>query len=386
MTTPRTTRAAVTTGIGSIELRELEVPRIGSSEGLLRVEGSGVCGSDVTSFATSGAARVMGHETVGTIAAAGADAAARWGVTEGDRVLLEEYLPCGHCRYCRSAEFRYCLESDSAASADALRYGTTGLDRAPGLWGGFSEYQYLHLRTVLHAVPPGLPTALATLGLPIGNGFEWACRTGEVGPGDSILVFGPGQQGLGCVVAAKAAGAREIIVVGLRRDEDRLAVARRLGATTTLYADDPLVDRVRDITGGDGVDVVVDTATGGADEFRTAAHVVRKGGRIVLPVRRPAPLSDVPLNLVSQKAVSVHGVRGHSFGSVELALQLIADRADELAVMSTMTTGLDGVADAIRATAGADGARTIHATVLPWGSADEPEGTAWAAPAHPQEG
>lgn len=387
MTIPSTTLAAVTVGVRAIELRELPVPSVGEADGILRVEGSGVCGSDVGSFdAAVQSPRVMGHETVGVIAAVGRSASDRWGVAEGDRVLLEEYLPCGHCRHCRSSDFRYCLESDTAARPDALRYGTTALDRAPGLWGGFSRFQYLHERTVLHRVPEGLPATLATLALPIGNGFEWACRTGGVGPGGSILVIGPGQQGLGCVVAAKAAGARTIIVAGLERDADRLAVARSLGATETLLSDELLADRVLELTGGEGVDAVVDTATGASAEFGAAVRAVRKGGRIVLPVRRRTALDGVPMNVVSQKALTVHGVRGHSFEAIETALQLIQDRAADLSAMSTMTVGLDRVGEAILATGGTGAVRAIHATVLPWSDEDETEGRTSSVSAHSEKG
>ena len=83
--------------------------------------------------------------------------------------------------------------------------------------------------------------------------------------GDAILIQGPGQQGLACVIAAKAAGASQIIVSGLGRDSQRLKVAQKLGATHTIDVEsEDLVSRVKDITGGDGVDVVVNV-TGGGD-------------------------------------------------------------------------------------------------------------------------
>jgi len=366
-TLPDRTLAAVTDARRHATVRELPIPSVGHADGILMVEGSGVCGSDVRWFDDDVQnPRVMGHETVGVIAAAGRGARDRWGFGEGDRVVLEEYLPCGYCRFCRSAEFRYCMESDASTSAGALRYGSTGLDVAPSLWGGFSRYQYLHERTVMHAVPDGLDATLATLALPMANGYEWAHVAGGIGPGGSILIIGPGQQGLGCVLASSVAGASEILVAGLPADEDRLALARSLGASRTLTEPgEELLRAVLAATGGEGVDVVVDTATGASPEFALAVRAVRKGGRVVLPVRRAVPMDGAPLNLVSQKALTIVGVRGHGFQAVETALALIAERQDALRPLSTMTAGLDSVAEAILATGGTGGVRAVHVTVLP---------------------
>lgn len=366
MTLPSTTLAAVMTGRRSMELRELPMPDITPDAGILRVDAAGVCGADVKFYGRDLTPRVLGHENVGTIAAIGPAASRRWGVREGDRVALEEYLPCGHCDFCRSSEFRLCMASDQAANPDALRYGCTPLTTAPGVWGGYSQYMYLHPNTVPHRVPDGVPAVEVSLALPLGNGYEWTHLAGGSGPGRSILIFGPGQQGLGCVVAAKASGADLVIIAGLRRDAHRLEVARKLGADHTVCAEDgDLREVVMEITDGRGVDIVVDTAAGDEKTLPVAFDVVRKAGRLVLPAGAMRPLDGIDLYKITRKHLTVRGVRGHSYGAVEWAISAIASGRYPLHLMCSLQVGIEDTDRAIRATAGEFDEPIIHVSVIP---------------------
>lgn len=366
MTLPRTTVAAVMTGRRKMETRELPVPDIGPDAGLLRVEAAGVCGADVGFFNQDLSPRVLGHETVGTIAAIGPAAARRWGVSEGDRVVLEEYLPCGHCDFCRSSDFRLCMASDASANPDALRYGSTPLTTAPGLWGGYSQYLYLHPDTVPHGLADGVPAVEASLALPLGNGYEWANVAGGAGPGSSVLIMGPGQQGLGCVLAAKASGAELVIVSGLRRDAHRLEVASKLGADHTVCVEDEdLRERVAEITGGQGVDLVIDTAAGDEKTLPVALDVVRKSGRLVLPAGPRRALESIDFYKITRKYLTVRGMRGHSYGAVEWAIATIASGRYPLNLMCSLEVGIEDADRGILGTAGELDEPVIHAAVVP---------------------
>ena len=132
--------------------------------------GGSVTGGSATTDATGIA--TVGSWTLGTTAGT------RWGVSEGDYVALEEYLPCGHCEYCRSGEYRSCLEADFRVEG-SIRYGSTRLGVFPSLYGGHSQFLYLHPRSVIHKVPEGIPPHIAAMALPLGNGFQWACFDGD---------------------------------------------------------------------------------------------------------------------------------------------------------------------------------------------------------------
>ena len=149
---PKTSLAAVMTSPRQTELRELPLPDIPSDAGLLRVVATGICGSDWVKYLSDKFSPcILGHEIVGYIEKLGDAARYRWGVKEGDYVALEEYLPCGHCEFCRTGEYRSCLETDHF-NPKGVRYGSTPLTVAPSLYGGYSQYLYMHPRTVLHRI------------------------------------------------------------------------------------------------------------------------------------------------------------------------------------------------------------------------------------------
>lgn len=359
-----TASAAVVTGPSTSELRDLPLPEIAPDAGLLRVEAAGVCGTDVRDYPRAELPpRVMGHEIVGTVERLGEDARLRWPVREGTRVLLEEYLPCGQCPACRSGDYRLCPATDIVHNPDAVRYGATPLARAPGLWGGYAQYLYLHPRTVFHRVDPSVDPVHLTLAIPLSNGYEWAYRVGGIGPGECCVVLGPGQQGLACVVAAKMAGAAPVVIAGLGRDVQRLRTARDLGADVTVDVEQQdLVDVVRRVTGGAMASVVVDTAAGDAVTTSAACHSLRQGGTLVLAARQKEPIR-FEINQVRDKALAVRGVRGHSYQAVEWALGLLAAGWEGTEHLGAAVFALKEIDDALVAAAGA---QVVHACVDPW--------------------
>src|ERR671921_2863332 len=228
--------AAVRTAPRTTELRTFRRPRLPDDGALMRVEVAGICGTDVKMYAKPviEAPVIMGHENVGTIAKAGRQFVERHGLGEGDRVFVEHYVACYRCEWCRLGEYRHCELTDWRTNPDARRYGYTSSNNPGRLWGGFSQYMYLPWNAVTHKVPDGVTAELAGLVTPLSNGIEWALNAGKVGYASTVLIQGPGQQGLSQVVASKQAGASLIIVTGTARDAARLDLAKGLGADAVI--------------------------------------------------------------------------------------------------------------------------------------------------------
>ncbi len=365
-----TVTAAVKVGVEQTELRAFPRPAIAQDAALLRVEASGVGGSDPETWRRPDHAPIiMGHENVGTIAEIGPVAASRWGLRAGDRVALHEYLPCWHCAWCQQGDFRLCEEADFFNVSDQFRtprFGMSDCSNPPHLWGGFAQFMYMPLNSVIHRIG-NMPARHATLAIPFGNGFQWAVLDGGAGIGKTVVVFGPGQQGLGCVLAARVAGAHCIIVVGHSRDRARLDLALRFGADYAIDStDQDLQALVSKITSGRGVDVVVDTTGDPTGEVAAqAVAIAAKGATLNLNGLR----QSVSIGDIKRRYLTVRAPRGHSWRSVELALQAIGSGRWPIDAVCSHDFGLDEVDLAIKATAGREIEGAIHVTVDPWRTA-----------------
>ena len=219
---------------------------------------------------------------------------------------------------------------------------------------------------MVHHVPKGVTPELAGLVTPMANGVEWSLFDGGVGYNSTVLIQGPGQQGLSQTVICKQAGAALIIVTGTSKDGARLAVAKALGADHVIdvQKEDPLA-RVMEITGGKGVDVALDcTAGAGTIPILLGVEALkRKGGTIVVQ----GEMKEFP-NFPLEGDGEVHHhqerarpqLQGLRAGAGAARLQ-----AFPLEKVTTHRFGLKDVDLAIRSVGG-QGLDVIHASLLPW--------------------
>jgi alcohol dehydrogenase len=342
------------TEVGRLEARTFPLPSVEDDDGILRVAATGICGSDHSQFRGQlpgvGAVTpvIPGHEVVGRVEAAGAAALARWGVDVGDLVVLHEVVRTGE---------------------GMLVYGITApTTTPPALWGGYATHVYLHPNAVLHRVPEGVTAEEAALFVPIANGIRWAGTVPGTRAGDTVVVCGPGQQGLGCVVGALRAGAGRVVVTGRSGDARRLEIARALGALHTIVVDevDP-VGAVTEITNGRGADVVVDASASSTEPVVQACEMVRAGGVVVLGgLKGGVPVPGFISDRVVLRQLRVQGVGGHDRASVDAALDVIASRSFPLHLMRTHTLPLDDAEKAVRMVGReVPGEDPVHVTLVP---------------------
>ena len=363
---PRTSRAIVQEGPRRLVLRELPIPEIDDTSALLRVEACGICGSDAEQYA--GVLRapyplIPGHEPLGVIEEIGDAAAKRWGVTTGDRVAVEAPIPCGHCPTCRAGRYPMCR-----TRGGFFAHGYVRLSHPPGLWGAYADYMYLDPCSIVHRVRPDIPASVAVMFNPLGAGFRWAVEIPDTGPGDTVLILGPGQRGLACVIAARAAGADTIIVTGLARDRTKLALALELGADHTIDVEaEDVRARVKALTAGRGADVVVEVSSDAVAPVAEALHLVAAGGRIVLAgMKGFTSVPDFVSDLIVVKEITITGAFGVTSPAYDAAIHLIESGRVPLARMHTHDFALEDAERAIQMLAGeVPGEASIHSCLIP---------------------
>jgi threonine 3-dehydrogenase len=249
-------------------LRDIAVPRCGPSEVLIRVRHAGVCGTDLHIWEWNSWAStrlrppvVIGHEFAGEIVELGREAEAAGLLTVGDLVTAEGHLVCGHCLQCRLGSAHLCQRTQ-----------IIGVDRD----GAFAELIAMPASNVMKL--DGIPTEIGAIMDPIGNAVHTVLEA--MVPGSTVLVLGCGPIGCFAVGVARAAGAS--LVIASDFNPRRLELARSMGAQVTLNpGSEDVPARVRELTSGDGGDVVCEMR-GHPSGHATALAAARLGGRVSL--------------------------------------------------------------------------------------------------------
>ena len=358
-------RAALLVAPRRFDYRRLPLPAVADDDGLLRVEACGLCGTDHEEFTGElfpGYAFIPGHESIGIIEQIGPRAAARWGVRVGDRVAVEVFLSCRECDACRAGSYQRCRRHGLADM-----YGYVDVERAPGLWGGYAEYQYLAPDSLLCRIPEGLDAVTATMFNPVGAGIRWGVTLPSTQEGAIVAVLGPGVRGLSACAAARHAGAGFILVTGRgARDAPRLAVAEQFGANLVVDVDtaDP-VRELRRATGG-LADVVIDVTAKAPAAFAQAIQLARPGGTIVVAGTRAGTRmgADFDPDPIVYKELRILGALGVNTDAYAQALELLATHKFPFAALPRRLAGLDDVGDLLGLMAG-DGVPPVHAVVVP---------------------
>jgi threonine dehydrogenase-like Zn-dependent dehydrogenase len=359
------TQAAVAVEAGRIEIEEFPIPAAGHDGAVLEIESTGLCGTDLFFLHDPPSMirfpLILGHESVGRVIDIGPGARERWKLREGERIAIEEIFPCGRCRACRYVNYHLC-------EAGNRRYGAIATAVAPSLWGGFSRHLYMHPDSLPYRIAEHVPDALAPLFIPLANGIRWVRQVGGLQIGQSVVIQGPGAHGLGCVVAAREAGASPIVVTGLSADHARLAVARELGAHVTIDVDaEDVHARVLESTDGRGAHLVVDVTPGAPEAFAAALELVAIGGTVVVAGVKHRPLRELAVDRIFLKEITVRGVYGRDFRAVEPAIRMLEADPARFRSMVTHSFPLERTAQALRTFAreGSHDGHPVHVCVHP---------------------
>jgi len=318
-----------------MELVDVPIPAIGGRDVLIRVHHAGVCGTDLHIWEwdawASGRLKppvVIGHEFAGEVVELG-DHVRREGLfAVGDLVTAEGHIICGDCVPCRTGNGHLCVRTQ-----------IIGVDRD----GAFADYIAMPASNVMSL--GGVPTDIGAIMDPAGNAVHTVLEGGEV-PGSTVLVLGCGPIGCFAVGVARAAGAS--LVVASDFNPVRRALAIQMGAHHVFDpATDDVVARIRDLTGGLGVDLVCEMSghpAGHAQAFAAA----RPGGRINM-LGTPSRTTEVDFARdVIFKGLTLYGVTGRRMYTTWIQMRrLLASGQFDPRPVITHRFPLERIADAI---------------------------------------
>ncbi len=275
---PKTMKALVAYAPGDYRLEEVPTPQAEGDDIIIKVEGCGICGSDIKCF--HGAEVywgkdgkpgflegpvIPGHEFVGNIVALGPDAGKRGDFQIGDRVVAEMIAPCGECRFCKSGDYNMCQQGQIFGFKKTMN-------------GAFAEYMRFPSKCKVHKVSPELPFEKAVLIEP----FSCACHgieRGKITSDDVVVISGMGCIGLGMVGAAKRYKPK--MLIGLEMNPLRIELAKKFGCDMVLNPKEvDVVEKIRELTDGYGCDVYVEVAAHPSSVLQ-GLDMIRNQGRFV---------------------------------------------------------------------------------------------------------
>lgn len=286
---------------------EVPTPTIAPHEALVRVRNVGICGTDLKirsdRMGLGVIPLIMGHEIAGEVAAVGAAVTA---FAPGDRVAVNFYLTCGACEYCRQGRDTLCPQ---------LRQHGFSVD------GGFAEYLKTPAVNLCRA-PDNVPLEQACiLGDAVATSYHAVVKRAQVRPGQTVALIGVGGVGLHALQLAKLAGARAIAV---DINAERLELARTLGADDIIHAGgNPFHDAIRDLTGGSGVDTLLEFVSN-EQTLPSSLAAVKRGGRLVFVGYVPEIPMSLPPHYAVRNELEIMGSRANTKQDLQDTMNLVA--------------------------------------------------------------
>ncbi len=345
---PDAMKAWVLRGPGELALAEKPVPVPHRAEVLLRIDAVAICATDLEVIAHGTPALIggglpfnrnftPGHEYMGTVVALGP------GVDEfriGERVTVEIHAGCGQCKRCRQGMYTACLNY-------GLNYGDRDKGhRANGFTtdGSFCEYQVNNINTLI-AIPDDMSDEEATLVVTAGTAMYGLTELGGLVAGEGVVVIGPGPIGLLGVAVAKALGASPVILTGTR--DNRLEIGRELGADHAINVrNENAVEAVRRLTGGKGVDYVLE-CSGAPAAVNEAARMLNRGGKICLAAFPHEPVA-VDVAYLVRNNIYLYGIRGEGKSATHRAQALMSQKRFDARKIHTHTFALEDLPTALK--------------------------------------
>ncbi|MBL4930468.1 alcohol dehydrogenase catalytic domain-containing protein [Clostridium paridis] len=321
-------------GYDNMELLDIEEPKAEKNLVKIKVEYSGICGSDLHSFkgeyGNIKTPVVLGHEFAGVVVEVGEDVSS---VKVGDRVTSETtFETCGTCDFCKSKDYNLCSSRKGIGTQ---------------VNGSFAEYVISREESV-HVLPDNVTSLSAALTEPLACCVHAALEKTTVVKEDVVLVFGPGPIGLLLSQVAKSQGAY-VIIAGVTKDKERLNLATKLGIDRAVdLQQEDLEQIVMEKTNNYGVNKVFD-CSGVIHAVNQGLKLVKKKGDFVQVGIFAKTLNEMNQELIIQREIRYIGCRSQKPSSWEISLDLLKNKKVDTETLVTKIVDLDNWRDGIDA-------------------------------------
>lgn len=324
----RMMKAAVWYGGKDVRIEDVPEPRLNEHEVLIRVKSVGICGSDAHAFEGKSKRRVppliMGHEFAGIVADIGSEVSE---FQNGDRIVVEPIISCGVCEPCSIGKSSICT-----------KVKVVGLHTP----GAFAEYVAVPARKC-YKLPDNVSFDEGALMEPLAVGMR-AVNITPTNVSDDVLVIGSGTIGLMVLQVAKHRVGGKVFVSDLI--DHKLALAKRLGADETIdIRRENLIDRIHELTGGRGIDVVIE-AVGIQDTVHQALAAVKRGGEVTI-AGLFEPIIQIDMIRIVPSELTIRGSYSYSGLDFKKSLDLAANGRVQLKPLITHTFPLGEVRKAV---------------------------------------
>lgn len=338
----KTGKAAILTAVDTpFEIREYPLTSPAPGMALLKMEASGICGTDIHIYhgkIPMELPKMIGHEFIGKIIDVSSEDAEKYGLSVGDSAIVDIACPCGECLLCREGDDANCVHMGVTNGGDP--------ETAPHFFGGYGQYSYAPIKNLIKLpkeLNPRMACVYACAGPTVIHAFELAKKANcQLEKAKTAIVQGLGPVGTFAVLYLSKLGVKHIIALTAGHNPQREELALKLGANEVLnlenLSQEQILEHIKSISGGLGADLVFE-ASGSIKAVPAGMEMLRNRGVYLIPGQYSnSGKAEISPQLITFNALHMIGSSQYSLSDVEAYLAFLRDNPDTHEIIASLAS------------------------------------------------